>query len=101
MNKIEEFDYINNLYSIYKNLLTDKQQKVIENYYVYNLSLGEIATTINISRSAVNDTLTHAKENLLDYEDKLGLYKKEYQVKEILEKNKVNKKIIDEVMEVI
>jgi len=38
MNSLEEFEYINNLYAIYKDLLTDKQKELMDSYYLYNLS---------------------------------------------------------------
>ena len=77
MKKIEEFDYINNLFLIYGNLLTEKQKEIVEQYYVYNLSLSEISENINISRSAVSDSLLHAKDNLLKYEEELKIYEKQ------------------------
>lgn len=101
MNKIEEFDYINNLYSFYKELLTDKQKEVIESYYLYNLSLSEIGDNLKISRSAVNDTLIHAKDNLIEYEQKLKLFEKENKVKEILDKENISKEVKDKILEVI
>ncbi len=101
MNKIEEFDYINNLYSFYKELLTDKQKEVIESYYLYNLSLSEIGDNLKISRSAVNDTLIHAKDNLIEYEQKLKLFEKENKVKEILNKENISKEVKEKILEVI
>lgn len=76
MNKIDEFNYFNDLIPLYKNLLTLKQQEVIEKYFIYNLSLSEIAEILMISKAGVNDHLEHAKQNLLGYEDKLHILKK-------------------------
>lgn len=101
MNKIEEFDYINNLYSFYKELLTDKQKEVIESYYLYNLSLSEIGDNLKISRSAVNDALIHAKDNLIEYEQKLKLFEKENKVKEVLDKENISKEVKEKILEVI
>ena len=94
MKKIEEFDYINNLFLIYGNLLTEKQKEIVEQYYVYNLSLSEISENINISRSAVSDSLLHAKDNLLKYEEELKIYEKQgkirfFQVRLLLEENAI------------
>ena len=43
------------LYDIYGELLTKKQQDIFEEYYLYNLSLREIAKNKEISYQAVRD----------------------------------------------
>lgn len=102
MKIIEEFDYINNLFLIYGNLLASKQKEIIEQYYVYNLSLSEISDNLSISRSAVNDSLNHAKENLLKYENELKIYEKQCKIKDIVSSNEDDiKKIKEEILEVI
>ena len=68
---MEDLVYYNNLYDLYKNLLTDKQQEYFEDYYFNNLSLSEIADNYNISRNAVSKQLSVIKEKLDDYEQKL------------------------------
>ncbi len=60
------------LNDIYGALLTDNRRDVIESYYNCDLSLGEIAENCGISRQAVRDSVSKAKEALLDYEKKLG-----------------------------
>ena len=37
MNELDEFEYINKLYEVYKNGLTDKQIYIMDRYYIYNL----------------------------------------------------------------
>lgn len=101
MKIIEEFNYINNLFLIYGNLLTQKQKQIIEQYYVFNLSLSEISENLAISRSGVNDSLMHAKENLLKYEDELKIYKKQCKIKEILDKSDDIDEIKKDILEVI
>ena len=64
-NNLEEFTYFSSLFEIYKNLLTDKQKDIMEKYYCYDLSLNEIATDLEISRSGVLDALSHAKDSLV------------------------------------
>ena len=76
MNQIDEFNYINELYEIYKNGLTEKQILVMDKYFIYNLSLSEISEDLSISRNAVSDTIKHSKEKLLNYEKTFHLYKK-------------------------
>ena len=63
--------YINKLYEIYGLLLTEKQQQIFEDYYQYDLSLQEIATNYNVSRSAVLDALQKSVSKLEEYESKL------------------------------
>ena len=45
--------YFIDLYDIYGNILTEKQQNYFEDYYFNNYSLGEISENYNISRNAV------------------------------------------------
>lgn len=97
MNELEEFVLINNLYDIYRALFTDKQILIMDKYYKFNLSLSEIAEELEISRSAVLDTINHVKNKLIDYENKLNLYKKHNKIKEILDKNKIEEKIKEEI----
>ncbi len=61
------------LFSIYSNLLTDKQSDVFSLYCYQDLSLSEISADLSISRQAVYDTI-HRTEVILDnYEEKLKL----------------------------
>jgi hypothetical protein len=60
------------LNDIYGSLLTQNRREVIGSYYDCDLSLGEIAENCGISRQAVRDSVSKAKESLLDYEKKLG-----------------------------
>jgi len=64
------------LFDFYGSLLTEKQQKIIKNYFYDDLSLAEIADNIGISRQGVYDHLHRSEESLEDYEDNLGLLKK-------------------------
>ena len=68
------FDYLK-LFSVYKNLLTEKQTEVFSLYAECDLSLGEIAEIKGVSRQSVSDTITKTKEILLNYEEKLALCK--------------------------
>ncbi len=61
------------LFDFYGNLLSRKQYKAVELYYIYDLSLSEIGEQMGISRQGVYDTLKRAEENLYKYESKLGL----------------------------
>ncbi|MBQ9015354.1 MAG: YlxM family DNA-binding protein [Firmicutes bacterium] len=61
------------LYDFYGQLLTKRQQQVMELYHGENLSLAEIAEEFGISRQGVHDALRSARKALDGYEEKLGL----------------------------
>ncbi len=69
---MDKFAWVNLLYDFYGRLLTERQQKIMELYYEQDLSLGEIAAEINISRQAVYDAIKRAGATLENYEEKLG-----------------------------
>ena len=54
---IEKMLRIGRLYDCYGALLTENQQKCLELHYLQDLSLGEIAAELSVSRQAVNDML--------------------------------------------
>ena len=61
------------LYDFYGELLTDHQKQIYESVVYENLSLGEIADEMGISRQAVHDLIKRTDKILEDYESKLGL----------------------------
>lgn len=67
---------INLLFDFYGQLLTEKQQNILQLYYIDDLSLVEIAEQLGISRQAVYDTMKRTEKILYDYEEKLGLLTK-------------------------
>ncbi|WP_353892133.1 YlxM family DNA-binding protein [Proteinivorax hydrogeniformans] len=74
---LEKITHLNDLFDCYEPLLTKKQRELFKLYYHHDLSLGEIAKQVNISRQAVYDTLKRVTSLLDDYETKLGLLAKE------------------------
>ena len=60
------------LWDVYAPLLTERQQKIGELYFNYDLSLGEIAEQMSVSRQSVYDCLQTTKNILLSTEEKLG-----------------------------
>lgn len=70
---IEKKMRLGNLFAFYGELLTAKQQDILELYCHNDLSLGEISEDLEISRQAVYDTIRRSEKLLESYEDKLGL----------------------------
>ena len=64
------------LLDIYGKLLTEKQYKLLDDYYNNDLSLSEIAENEEITRQAVRDNIKKGEKNLFEYEEKLGIMKK-------------------------
>ncbi len=64
------------LLDFYGELLSDRKRDVMELYYNEDLSLAEIAEEIGISRQGVHETIKKTEEELLFYEEKLGLAQK-------------------------
>lgn len=64
------------LFAFYGELLTDKQKDILSLYCLEDLSLGEIAEDLNISRQGVYDAVKRATKILESYELKLGLMEK-------------------------
>ncbi len=77
---MEKVFYLNELYDLYKELLTSKQQEYFEDYYFDNLSLSEMAERYQISRNGVYSQLKLIEKKLENYEEKLGLRKKREQI---------------------
>ena len=61
------------LYDIYGKNLTLKQQEIFEEYFVYDLSLREIAQNKSISYQAVRDSISTSKNQLLSFEKNIGM----------------------------
>ncbi|MCR5491483.1 MAG: hypothetical protein K6F32_05095 [Bacilli bacterium] len=74
------------LLSIYGKLLTPKQRDVASAYYLYDLSLSEIAEEHGISRAGVSDALSKAVEHLERYESALELLRKNESLKRELDR---------------
>lgn len=61
------------LLDFYGELLPERKRSVMEMYYNEDFSLAEIAEEIEISRQGVRDIIKKTEEELLFYEEKLGL----------------------------
>lgn len=64
------------LLEIYGKLLTQKQYDLLNDYYNNDLSLAEIAENESITRQAVRDNLKKGERKLFNFEEKLGIMKK-------------------------
>jgi len=60
------------LSAFYGGMLTEKQRRVLSLHCEEDLSLGEIADEVGISRQAVHETLTRAAAKLTSLESSLG-----------------------------
>lgn len=63
------------LYDVYGELLTVRQRQIVEMSFNDDLSLGEIAEELSISRQSVRDSLLSSEKLLTDFEEKLGVVK--------------------------
>ena len=68
--KLKDIKYTE-LYAVYGKLLTEVQAEITEMYYMFDLSLSEIAEIKNVTRQSVADALKKVRSELDDLEDKL------------------------------
>lgn len=64
------------LCDIYGELLTEKQQNVLDLYYNENLSLAEVAEEVGITRQAVKDSIAKGEKRLFRIRRKAWNYEK-------------------------
>lgn len=64
------------LFDLYGGLLTERQRELFSSYYLYDLSLAEIAAPENMTRQGVYEQVKKVKEKLLEYERILKLRQK-------------------------
>ena len=83
--------YLIKLFDIYKNLLTEHEIRVFSYYYEDDLSLMEIATNLDISRSAVSKVVNNVTNKLNDYEDKLHIYHKKQDILKLIDEKNYKK----------
>lgn len=70
---VDETVRLNLLYDFYGRLLTERQRRIFTMYYEDDLSLGEIAEQIDVSRQAVYDILKRSVKTLEKFEKQLRL----------------------------
>lgn len=77
---------LNRLLDVYGPLLTEHRREVVRLYCEEDLSLGEIAEQLEITRQGVGDAVSKARQQLEDYENKLGIAEQEKLLRSSLEK---------------
>ena len=65
------------LFDYYGGMLTDKQYDCFDMRYNQDLSLGEIADALGVSRQAVCDNLTRTEATLRRMEENIGCVKRD------------------------
>lgn len=73
---LEKTTRMNILFDRYGMLLSEKQQRYMQLYYLDDLSLSEIAEEVAVSRQAVYDQIRRAEEQLELFEERLQLLSK-------------------------
>ena len=84
MRCVKDLNYLQ-LLDIYGALLTPSQREICEQYYLYDLSLSEIAEEKGVSKQSVSDTLKKSREQIAFYEEKLALYGRQNELLSALE----------------
>lgn len=83
---LDQFLEISILFEFYKDLLSTKQRHYLTRHFEEDFSLSEIAEENGITRQAVYDNVRRGINLLYEYEDKLRLYKKSREKKELYDK---------------
>ena len=98
MAKIELKDYVEygKLVELYGKLLSEDRQKIMSDYFQFNMTLAEIAKERGISRQAVLDAIDKSCKKLREFEQKLNFMAKQgllidelSQIKSIAEEKKI------------
>ena len=74
------------LFDYYGGMLTQKQFDCFDMRYNQDLSLGEIAETLGVSRQAINDNLTRTEALLRRMEENIGCVKRHKSNREAMQK---------------
>lgn len=72
------------LFDYYGELLTQRQKQCIDLRYNQDLSLGEIAQELKVSRQGVYDNLSRAETLLKNMEEKTGCVTRDLRCREVL-----------------
>lgn len=73
------------LFDYYGDLLTERQKMCFDLHYNQDLSLGEIARELSISRQAVYDNLSRTEALLKNMEEKTGCVSRDRQLRKVMQ----------------
>ena len=76
---------VSTLRSYYGALLTQRQNDMLVMHYDEDLSFGEIANIVGISRQAVLDGINKGEKHLCEYEQKLRLVEKDKKMQAVID----------------
>ena len=79
---------ISALRAYYGALITEKQNEWLRLHYDEDISLGELSEMYSVSRQAVLDGIKRGERSLEEYEQKLGLVRREESVLALLREAK-------------
>ena len=100
MEDIKKTIRYSELVEIYHSLLSQTQSDILIDYFHYDLSLSEIASSRNVTRSAVEDALRKGIKKIDDFESKLKIYETRQEILKNTAKiarNEQNSQFIDEI----
>ena len=83
----------NELFDVYGELLTSRQQEILDLYYREDLSYTEISEELGISRAAVQDSVRKSIKQLEKYESVIQYIHKSKQILQLIEKEELRKKV--------
>ena len=95
---IENFEYYNRLFLVYKDLIKENNRDIFDLYYGENLTMQEIADLKGISKSRVGVIIKNVEKELFNYEEKLKIVLKNIKLENALKLNdlaKIKKEIND------
>lgn len=78
---LEERKLVLELMNTYDGLLTLKQRSVLNDYYRFDLSLGEISESYGITRAAVHDAISKSVNKMKEFESVLHIVEKKKDIK--------------------
>lgn len=73
------------LADFYAELLPERSRDILDKYYNQDMSLGEIAELTGISRQGVRDYISRASAALSEYESKLHMRQKYFELRQEIE----------------
>lgn len=82
---VDKIAEIGLLLDIYGSLLTEKEKNILDLHYNYDLSFGEIAEQLMITRQAVYDSVKRGEFHLYELNNKLHLLEQHIKKKECIE----------------